>query len=213
MIPLTRQSVLRAARSQIFPAPTLRQPASSALARLLSTLAVLEQRDGKLQNSSFSAIAAAQKLGGPVTAFVAGSGVKSTSAAEAAKIKGLEKVIAVENDAYEKVYTACEALALTLANDSFSLISRVFPKNYAPLLAENIKKGEYTHIIGGHSAFGKSLLPRVAALLDVQQISDITGIESEDSTYKPGNMILHVTASVLTSPQPSSVPSTPVTPF
>lgn len=128
MIPLTRQSVLRAARSQIFPAPTLRQPASSALARLLSTLAVLEQRDGKLQNSSFSAIAAAQKLGGSVTAFVAGSGVKSTSAAEAAKIKGLEKVIAVENDAYEKVYTACEALALTLANDSFSLISRVFPR-------------------------------------------------------------------------------------
>ena len=60
------------------------------------------------------------------------------------------------------------------------------PENYAPLLVENIKKGEYTHIIGGHSAFGKSLLPRVAALLDVQQISDITGIESEDSTYFAG---------------------------
>jgi electron transfer flavoprotein alpha subunit len=57
------------------------------------------------------------------------------------------------------------------------------PENYAPLLVENIKKGEFTHIVAGHSAFGKSLLPRVAALLDVQQISDITGIESEDSTY------------------------------
>jgi electron transfer flavoprotein alpha subunit len=56
------------------------------------------------------------------------------------------------------------------------------PENYAPLLVENIKKGEYTHVIAGHSAFGKSLLPRVAALLDVQQISDITAIESEDST-------------------------------
>ncbi|KAJ5191381.1 uncharacterized protein N7498_010366 [Penicillium cinerascens] len=173
MIPLARHSVLRAARSQIFPTPTLRQPASSALARLLSTLAVLEQRDGKLQNSSLSAIAAAQKLGGPVTAFVAGSGVKSTSAAEAAKIKGLDKVVAVENDAYEKG----------------------LPENYAPLLVENIKKGEYTHIIGGHSAFGKSLLPRVAALLDVQQISDITGIESEDTFIRPiyaGNAILTV---------------------
>lgn len=104
MIPIARHSVLRAARSQIYPTRALRQPASSALARLLSTLAVLEQRDGKLQNSSLSAIAAAQKLGGPVTAFLAGAGVKGTSAAEAAKIKGLEKVVAVENDAYEKVW-------------------------------------------------------------------------------------------------------------
>lgn len=58
------------------------------------------------------------------------------------------------------------------------------PENYAPLLVENIKNGGYTHVIAGHSAFGKSLLPRVAALLGVQQISDITAIESEDSTLK-----------------------------
>jgi electron transfer flavoprotein alpha subunit len=100
MIPIARHSVLRAARSQLYPTRALNQ---SALARLLSTLAVLEQRDGKLQSSSLSAIAAAQKLGGSVTGFLAGSGVKSTSAAEAAKIKGVEKVLAVENDAYEKV--------------------------------------------------------------------------------------------------------------
>ncbi len=47
---------------------------------------------------------------------------------------------------------------------------------------ENIKQGGYTHVISAHSAFGKNLMPRVAALLDSQQISDITGIESEDST-------------------------------
>ncbi|OQE23070.1 hypothetical protein PENSTE_c009G10423 [Penicillium steckii] len=173
MIPIARHSALRAVRSQIYPTRALRQPASSSLARLLSTLAVLEQREGKLQNSSLSAIAAAQKLGGPVTAFLAGSGVKGTSAAEAAKIKGLEKVVAVENDAYEKG----------------------LPENYAPLLVENIKKGEYTHIVAGHSAFGKSLLPRVAALLDVSQVSDITGIESEDTFVRPiyaGNAILTV---------------------
>lgn len=104
MIPIARSSVLRAARSQIYAARTLTSP-PSALARLLSTLAVLEQRDGKLQSSSLSAIAAAQKLGGPVTAFLAGTGVKGTSAAEAAKIKGLDKVVAVESEAYEKVYT------------------------------------------------------------------------------------------------------------
>jgi electron transfer flavoprotein alpha subunit len=117
MIPIARHSVLRAARTQLYPTRTLSQ---SALARLLSTLAVLEQRDGKLQSSSLSAIAAAQKLGGSVTAFLAGSGVKATSAAEAAKIKGIEKVLAVENDAYEKVqpilYTATVVFQEATAN-------------------------------------------------------------------------------------------------
>ena len=59
------------------------------------------------------------------------------------------------------------------------------PENYAPLLAENIKKGEFTHVIAGHTAFGKNLMPRVAALLDTQQISDVTAIESEDSALAP----------------------------
>lgn len=61
------------------------------------------------------------------------------------------------------------------------LIEQGLAENYAPLLVENIKKGGYTHVVTGHSAFGKSLLPRVAALLDCQQISDVTSIESEDS--------------------------------
>lgn len=60
-------------------------------------------------------------------------------------------------------------------------MSQSLPENYAPLLVENIKKGGYTHVIAGHSAFGKNIMPRVSALLDSQQISDITGIESEDS--------------------------------
>ena len=57
------------------------------------------------------------------------------------------------------------------------------PENFAPLIVENIKKGGYTHVITGHSAFGKNLLPRVAALLDVQQISDVMSIEGEDSEH------------------------------
>jgi electron transfer flavoprotein alpha subunit len=57
------------------------------------------------------------------------------------------------------------------------------PENYAPLLVENIKKGGYTHVVAGHTAFGKNLMPRVSALLDTQQISDITDIESEDSMF------------------------------
>lgn len=72
------------------------------------------------------------------------------------------------------------------------------PENYAPLLVENIKKGGYTHVIAGHTAFGKNLLPRVAALLDSQQISDITSIESENTFVRPiyaGNAIATVESS------------------
>jgi len=69
---------------------------------LASTLAILEQKDGKIVSQSLAAITAGTKLGGPITAFVAGSGVKS-AAGEAAKSKGVEKVIYVDNAAYDKV--------------------------------------------------------------------------------------------------------------
>lgn len=131
----------------------------SSLQRLLSTLAILEQRGGKLNAGSLSAVTAAQKLGGSVHAFTAGSSAKA-AAEEAAKVNGVEKVLFVESEAYEKG----------------------LPENFAPLLVENIKKGGYTHVLAGHSAFGKNLMPRVAALLDSQQISDIISIEAEDST-------------------------------
>lgn len=79
----------------------------------------------------------------------------------------------------------------------YSLLTHVqgLPENYAPLLAENIKKEGFSHVFAGHSAFGKNLVPRVAALLDVQQVSDITAIENEDTFVRPiyaGNAILTV---------------------
>ncbi|KAK6434846.1 Electron transfer flavoprotein alpha-subunit [Oleoguttula sp. CCFEE 5521] len=137
-----------------------------------SLLRVLEQRDGKLNMSSLAAVSAAQKLGNNVHAFVAGSNIKAVAEA-AGKVEGIEKVVYVDNAAYDKG----------------------LPENYAPLLVENIKKGGYTHVFAGHSAFGKNLMPRVAAMLDVQQISDITSVESEDTFVRPiyaGNAILTV---------------------
>ena len=63
------------------------------------------------------------------------------------------------------------------------------------MLVQNIKKEGSTHVFTTHTAFGKSIMPRVAALLDVQQVSDITAVESEDTFVRPiyaGNAILTV---------------------
>lgn len=102
MLSVARQSVLRQARTQLRTSWPTTVPQYSAIARLLSTLAVLEQRDGKLNASSLAAVSAGQKLGGSVTAFVAGSGVQSV-ADEAAKVKGIEKIIYIDNGAYDRV--------------------------------------------------------------------------------------------------------------
>lgn len=158
MFATTRHTALRQARAALRPTPTVSVSQLSALARLLSSLAVLEQKDGKLNPSSLSAVTAAQKLGGSIIGFIAGGGAKSV-AEEAAKVQGLEKIVFVDSAAYDKG----------------------LPENWAPLLVENIKKEGITHVLAGHSAFGKNLLPRVAAMLDVAQLSDITGITSEDS--------------------------------
>lgn len=75
--------------------------------RYLSALAILEQREGQLINGSLGAVTAAKKLGGSVHGFLAGASVKS-AAEQAAKIDGIEKIITVDNAAYEKVSLTAE---------------------------------------------------------------------------------------------------------
>ncbi|KAM0276237.1 hypothetical protein ACHAQH_006960 [Verticillium albo-atrum] len=148
---------------------------NSARRSFLSTLAILEQREGQLNRGSLSSITAAKKLGGTVHGFVAGGNIQAV-AQEAAKVDGVDKIIAVDNAAYDKG----------------------LPENFAPLLVENIKQGGYTHVIAGHTAFGKNIMPRVAALLDVQQVSDIVAIEGENTFVRPiyaGNAIATVESS------------------
>lgn len=96
MLSLAHRSSLRQLRIQLGRA----QPPECA--RLLSSLAVLEQKDGVLQSSSLSAVTAAQKLGGSVTGIIAGGNVKRV-AEDAAKVKGLEKIIMIESGVYDKV--------------------------------------------------------------------------------------------------------------
>jgi electron transfer flavoprotein alpha subunit len=110
MISRSGTSILRYARIQLKPTTGPTSIASlSALARLLSSLAVLEQKDGKLNHGSLGAVTAAQKLGGSITGFIAGSNIKAV-AEEAAKVKGIEKIISVDNAAYDKVIRGRPAL-------------------------------------------------------------------------------------------------------
>ena len=103
MIPRIGTSVLHQVRTRLKPRTGPTTVASlSALARLLSSLAVLEQRDGKLNHGSLGAVTAAQKLGGSITGFVAGGNIKGV-ADEAANVGGIEKIITVDNSAYDKV--------------------------------------------------------------------------------------------------------------
>ncbi|CUS09084.1 unnamed protein product [Tuber aestivum] len=157
-----RQSARSAVSSRLF----LLSP------RPLSTLAILEHREGRISAQSFPVVTAASKFGGPITVLLAGSGSKEVST-QAAKLNGVEKVIYASNNAYDKG----------------------LPENFAPLLVENIKKGNFTHVVGAHSAFGKNILPRASALLDVQQISDCIEIKDENTFVRPiyaGNAIATV---------------------
>jgi len=100
MFAAARVSALRHTTSPLSRATSSQQPAS--LRRLLSSLALLEHHDGKLNNSSLAAVTAAMRMGGSITGLVAGGDAKSV-ADQAAKVKGIEKVLFVENDAYNKV--------------------------------------------------------------------------------------------------------------
>lgn len=103
MLFAARSSALRLAQNQCRSTLTFTRQQQTPFARLLSSLAILEHRDGKLQNASLSAVTAAHKLGGSITGFIAGSGAKSV-AEEAAKVKGLDKVIMIDDGSYDKVH-------------------------------------------------------------------------------------------------------------
>ncbi|BGP26340.1 electron transfer flavoprotein alpha subunit [Rhodotorula toruloides] len=138
------------------------------------TLVFLETKGDSLVPSAANAITAAKKVGGKVTGLIIGKDEASVKpAVERAKKMGLDALLVRTSPALE------HALA----------------EPTAPVFAELVKKGGYTHFAAGHSALGKNLFPRVAGLLEVQQISDVMSIQDENTFTRPvyaGNAIATV---------------------
>ncbi|MEL7935680.1 MULTISPECIES: electron transfer flavoprotein subunit alpha/FixB family protein [Pseudomonas] len=139
----------------------------------MAILVIAEHNNGVLGAATLNTVAAAQKIGGDVAVLVAGQNVGAVAEA-AAKIAGVAKVLVADNAAY----------------------AHQLPENVAPLVAE-LGKG-YSHILAAATTNGKNYLPRVAALLDVDQISEIIDVVSADTFKRPiyaGNAIATVQSS------------------
>ncbi|KAJ1718596.1 Electron transfer flavoprotein alpha-subunit, partial [Coemansia biformis] len=141
----------------------------------LSSLVYVETKGSGFDEGALNAITAARALSGPVTAVVAGSEAAAVAKA-VAKIDGIDKVVVAQDAAYD----------------------HALPETTAALLKALQEKEGATHVFAPHSAAGKNVMPRLAALLDSQQISDIVGIEGEDTFVRPvyaGNAIATVKSS------------------
>ena len=126
----------------------------------MSILVVAEHDNNEIKGSTLNTVTAASKIGGDVSVLVAGS--ESSSAAEqASKIAGISSVIHVDDPIYKNF------LAEDLGN-----------------LVVSIADG-FNYILAPATTFGKNFLPRVAAKLDVQQISDIISVEDADTFKRP----------------------------
>jgi len=140
----------------------------------MKTLVLIEHEGGKVKDASLATVAAAGKLGS-VHGLVAGEGAEAKQAAEATgKIAGVEKVLLASDAAY----------AHMLAENVAALI--------VPLMAG------YDALLCNATSNGKNVAPRVAALLDVMQISDIIAIEGERIFKRPiyaGNALATVESS------------------
>src|SRR5205085_8594512 len=110
---------------------------------------------------------AARAMGGPVHVLVAGSGARPVAEA-VAKLEGVDKVRLADAPAYEhRLAEPLAALIVSLA-------------------------GDYDHLVAPATTTGKNVMPRVAALLDVMQVSDVTKVVSADTFERPiyaGNAI------------------------
>ena len=138
----------------------------------MASLVLLDHENGVIKQPSRSAVAAALKLG-EVHALVAGHGIDAAAQA-AAKLPGITKVHVADSPAFE--HMLAEPLAALLVSMA----------------------GHHDHLFAASTATGKNVMPRVAALLDAQPISDISAIEDANTFVRPiyaGNALATVVSS------------------
>ncbi|OZI42191.1 electron transfer flavoprotein subunit alpha [Bordetella genomosp. 5] len=136
----------------------------------MTTLVIAEHDNAQLKGATLNTVAAAAKIGGDVHVLVSGSNARAV-ADQAAKIAGVSKVLLAD----------APQLADALAENAAAQVLAV--------------ASSYSHILFPATASGKNIAPRVAAKLDVAQISDITAVESADTFQRPiyaGNAIATV---------------------
>ncbi len=140
----------------------------------MTVLVFVETEAGQVRQASRSAIAAAEKLGDVHALVVGDAAASEAAAAAAAKVPGVAKVLKAGAD----------VLAHDLAEPLADLIVSL--------------AGDYTHLLAASSAIGKNVMPRVAALLDVQPIPDVLAIVDADTFVRPiyaGNALATVKSS------------------
>ncbi len=126
----------------------------------MTVLIIAEHHDQGLQAATLHTVTAAGRLGGDIHLLVAGEGC-GEAAREAAAVAGVTRVLVADDARY--AHAMAEPLALLISG-----------------LA-----GQYTHLLAPADTFGRNVLPRVAALLDVAQVSDVVAIESADTFVHP----------------------------
>ena len=126
----------------------------------MSILVIAEHDNTNLKGATLNTLAAAQEIGSEITLLVAGSDITSVTS-EAQQLNGVTKILACDDDLYKN------SLAEELTNLVVSLANN------------------FSYILAPATTFGKNLLPRISAKLDVQQISDIISVESEDTFKRP----------------------------
>ena len=139
----------------------------------MSVLVIAEHNNKRLKAVTLNTIGAAKQLDNDIHILVAGSSCNS-AIESAAKTENITKVLKINSKE----------------------LSHVTAENIAPIIADLAKN--YTHVLAPASTFGKNILPHAAALLDVQQISDISAIIDNDTFERPvyaGNAIATVKSS------------------
>jgi len=128
----------------------------------MAILVIAEHDNASLKAATLNTVAAATKIGGEIHILVAGQNCAAVAAA-CAQVAGVAKICVADSPAYtDQTAENSAALIVTLA-----------------------KAGGYSHILAAATANGKNILPRVAALLDVAQISEIIAVDSPDTFVRP----------------------------